>query len=392
MATRVFRLAIVLAALSWYFVARAQETPKPEPPNAPEAGAVEAKPSPDTFENGGADATPKSAARETDESSFNNDQAERSQDNASEAPEWRRSSKDSRNESDTSVDALLERVLENNPQIKQAETAVALAEANLNEVRMRVSQEVMDIRSKLRTMEKVRMELDKRIANGTATSSDLLKVDTERAELEGRLHYSTGVSDFLIQRNPMASFGAIDTKPEPRPEPNDTMKSMLDAVIELTFENAPLTQVLTYLTDQYGVSVVVDPSMPIPEITLKISDVSLRNALQALTDQCDDLCFVFRDYGVFATTQGKAEGLKGAAIPEDTPYYAGGRRGIGKKLMRFQGGSWLPTQNDVNVIVESKPGQDKEITILRKSEAAGDRPRGGAVRKTTRTWSATESN
>ena len=50
---------------------------------------------------------------------------------------------------------------------------------------------------------------------------------------------------------------------------------------------------------------------------LELSEVTVRKALLALVDKFEGLCFVFRDYGVLATTEYLASFMSGSTIPGD---------------------------------------------------------------------------
>jgi hypothetical protein len=231
-----------------------------------------------------------------------------------------------------SVEDMLQQALSNNPQIKQAESAVALAEANLKEVRMRVTQEVVAIHGELSRMKSHRKEVETKIEKRLASRDELADLDSKMAELEAKARYITGKGLKIFNREvKLEEFQHTELhetdSPGARPAPPESLRSFLEAPIDLQFDDRPISNCLEFISTYYAINIVVDPSMPIDNISVKLQNVPLRQALQALVDQSDYLCFVLRDYGILATVRDKAERINAATIPEDVPLYV--RRSAG---------------------------------------------------------------
>ena len=96
----------------------------------------------------------------------------------------------------------------------------------------------------------------------------------------------------------------------PRGEQAKAMKDKLGREIPLQMEVTPLTDVATFLSEASGLRFILDKQrleedgFPADSpITLKLGDVELGTALQALEDLHKPLYFVIRDYGVLVTTE-----------------------------------------------------------------------------------------
>lgn len=91
--------------------------------------------------------------------------------------------------------------------------------------------------------------------------------------------------------------------------------------VGLTFEDIQLREITEFITGTYEINIVVDAgqgTIHVPYVNLM--DISLLDALHALADQ-NGICFIIRDYGIFATTPARAASIPGPSIPEGIPYY-----------------------------------------------------------------------
>ena len=77
----------------------------------------------------------------------------------------------------------------------------------------------------------------------------------------------------------------------------------LDASIDMEFSDMSLKDVLAFLQERAKVPILLDPEAEAaaPSLTLKLKDVKLGSALQAIEDACQPTVFVVRDYGLLAT-------------------------------------------------------------------------------------------
>ena len=83
-----------------------------------------------------------------------------------------------------------------------------------------------------------------------------------------------------------------------------------------------MRNILEFVSEYLDVNITVHPDVPELFTDLRLEGVKLREALRALSDQCEPLCFVIRDYGILATTREHAERIVAPTIPEDVPLHA----------------------------------------------------------------------
>jgi hypothetical protein len=241
-------------------------------------------------------------------------------------------------EAPKNLDEMIATALKANPDVLLAEAKLREAQAELNQVRLKVTREVVTAFEKRKqgsvSLRRAKENLDrmqKEIANGTSSAgaSDLDaqrmaygQVELGMAHTDADLRYLLGVGSAIDP----ASLAPHDPKPNVAPHPRPAAPPAITEALARTVRG-PFGATLKDLVDQLGqqakVSILIDAqNFPDPgehPVLLPLRDpVTLGAALQALADQ-QDACFVLRDYGIFLTSEGKARNMMAATIPEHLP-------------------------------------------------------------------------
>jgi hypothetical protein len=227
---------------------------------------------------------------------------------------------------DESLDQLLSSAMEKNPEIVTAKAKVALAEAELNAIRMKVANQIISQRNALEKQRNI-VKIDKETyGKGTGTTfKELQENDAKLKELETELNYLSGLNAIAgVQEkdSPISQDSLREAKsPEPPTGPvaEKYTKKFFTQATKCEFVDTPLSQVMDFLKSYHGMEFVMDKKIlaeagtpdDLP-ITMDLKDVPLYAALQFLEDQNQGqhLQFVLRDYGILLTTvdQAKAQG------------------------------------------------------------------------------------
>ncbi len=239
-----------------------------------------------------------------------------------------------------SLSEMLEHALSSNPQVLLAKAKLLQVEAELKDVRLRVTQEVLeafnDRKRKRREMETVVRRLDRTQAlvdKGNMPQGELYDLqlqianaEADIANVEGRLRYLVGAE--LILRNEKKTTAKTDvnsanrSRPQGRPSVPQKFQAALTSKVTAIFDDMPLDKVASFFQNATGVSFTL-ATVPIENeygeidgirMGLSLQDTELKGALLAITDLYD-LVFVFRDYGILVTTHSHAYSLDGATIP-----------------------------------------------------------------------------
>ncbi len=252
-----------------------------------------------------------------------------------------------------SLAEMFELALRSNPEVVQAEATVRQAEADLNQVRLKVMQEVITAyhegrkqRELLGYYEEEAENFRKRFEVGQATQGEgnqafrqLAATKASLAQTEAQLLYilGTGYGKMSVEGpkgvtpiGPAAAVPPMVAPALPSPRIPDKFIKFLDASIDMSFgEGEKLRDVFAILRDVTGLNFILDEGIELDDslrTPLKLSDVTVRNFLLALVDKFEGICFVFRDYGVFVTSRENAATLRSRTIPprEELPPPVGG--------------------------------------------------------------------
>ncbi|MCX5670179.1 MAG: hypothetical protein NTU94_02510 [Planctomycetota bacterium] len=239
-----------------------------------------------------------------------------------------------------SLDTLLSTGVENHPTVVTARAKVALAEAELNSARFEVTRQVIalhgDYDAQVQGLNGLEMQLQAASQNlGAARAAVEKEVVGREVLTDAELKQAEAVSALInakaqvarlateLQRLIRATVYHYSLAPETvqppasqpvRPLPGPVVQQMaaaLDTAISgVDFTEVPLKDVVAYLQDVAKITITVDAAGGVPfenPVTLKLKDVTLSAALQALEDVGLDTVFVVREYGLLATDKTKAE-------------------------------------------------------------------------------------
>ncbi len=241
-----------------------------------------------------------------------------------------------------SLAEMFEVALRSNPEVVQAEATVRQAEADLNQVRLKVVQEVITAyhegrkqRELLGYYEEEAASFRKRFEVGQAAQGEgnqafrqLAATRASLAQTEARLLYilGTGYGKKSVEGpksvTPIGPAAAVPPMVAPGLPPlqiPDEFIAFLEAPTDLRLdEGQGLEDVFGLLRDLTGLNFIVDEEIELDtsfQTSLELSKVTVRKVLLALVDKFEGICFVFRDYGVFVTLPKKAATLRSATIP-----------------------------------------------------------------------------
>ncbi|MCC6485924.1 MAG: TolC family protein [Candidatus Hydrogenedentes bacterium] len=236
---------------------------------------------------------------------------------------------------------------ENSPEVAIAEAQLREAEARLRQARVEAVQRAVQathIRKLVDIARKNVEEVEASAQAGVATPRDLHEAQQRLAEAEANLAAQEAELKVLgsaprLERS--GGLGTLDAQiPVPRPELNKDARTetenALNAPISAEFEQETLSGIFAFISDYLEVNIVIDVGLQVAEkkVSIRVEDVPLREGLLALADVYGDLCFIVRDYGIFATTPERAATINAPSIPSGIPLYVSassvmGRRGTG---------------------------------------------------------------
>ncbi len=217
-------------------------------------------------------------------------------------------------DSPTTLDQWLAQAMDKNAGILASKAKVAMAEAELRNVRFEVARQVVACWNEIDDQQKaIALAEGKEGAVAKGTLIDL-KAKLARAQME---------LQFLGGQAPPATSASLapSTAPArvqaPLQIPHglglEKARQALRQFTRLEFVETPLKDVVEYLEDQHQVNIQIDGSALPDEkqrmpITTNIAGISLAAAFQRLEDEkFGELKFVVRDYGVFLTTPTRAQ-------------------------------------------------------------------------------------
>jgi hypothetical protein len=250
-----------------------------------------------------------------------------------------------------SLDAMIETALRSNPEILLAEAKIRQAQAEMNEIRLRVAQEVTKIHGMIRHHREISKRLrdryararelvEKGVTSDTEVSDlliDMAGADARRSELEAEARYLLGLGGTQVEALIGGASGerAESRKPtESRPHfvAESVHGRFLDTELDDFLQGrqhgseGTIAAVLDALGEVAGgrIAFNVDPgcfagdAFDEPASIRLPTGATARTVLLALADR-HDLAFVARDYGFLVTMPGRAREMDSPAIPEDIP-------------------------------------------------------------------------
>ena len=241
-----------------------------------------------------------------------------------------------------SLDTLLSTGVENHPTVVTGKAKVALAEAELNSARFEACRQVialrgdydaqvqglsgaeMQLRAASQNLDAARADDERVNHKGVVEKKVLTDAELKQAEAQSALINATAqVARLATELQRLLRATAYHYSPVPetvqppapvRPLPGPVVQKVaaaLDTVIPgVDFTEVPLKDIVAYLQDVAKITITVDAAGGVPlenPLTLKLKDVKLSAALQAIEDLCLDTVFVVREYGLLATYKPKAE-------------------------------------------------------------------------------------
>jgi hypothetical protein len=238
----------------------------------------------------------------------------------------------------SSLDEMIAAALRANPEIVLAEAKLRQAQAELNQVRLQVTRDVVTAFNERHHREGVLagaaralQDVQKIAANGvmSKTEVDTAKTSVSQAEMayaqtDAEVRYLLGIGSQL-NADPFRAPGGNEperrrtfARPDKIPE---SLVQPLGKQISGPFleTKTTLADLMKRLSDQAQVSILVDPqAVGNPagyEVSLTLREpVTLTQIFQALVDQ-HDLVFILRDYGILATSESRAMEIRAPAIP-----------------------------------------------------------------------------
>jgi hypothetical protein len=222
---------------------------------------------------------------------------------------------------------------ETSPEVLIAEAQLREAQAKLQLARIEAAQRDIENSQVQRIVELAQKnvkELERRVENGIAPQHELLEAQERLAQAEAAVAKLRAASEIMEP----AGMPGLDTAfnattlfrlPVPRPElakdDDSPVMNALNAPINIEFEDETLRNISGFISEYVGVNIVMDVALRAADepVSLKLEDIPFRDALLALADAYGDVCFVIRDYGVFATTTERAMSINAPTIPANVP-------------------------------------------------------------------------
>jgi hypothetical protein len=241
-----------------------------------------------------------------------------------------------------SLEELLTQALKNNPDLRVADAKVREAEAELNRVRLQVTQKVVTARNAIKsqeakvaaaanTLRRVQQNADKGLTSKEEVQTAELLLAGEKAklsELEAELPYLIGKSAQEAGRDPdvdahvaagLRWLASQQERKTPSGADAEKLRKALEKPISVQFKKSKLQDVLSFLNDGHGITFLDSTNLDTlskrlvtldgkaatpPEITLTLKDTPFGATVQALQDVTPGLRFTVRDYGILVTYYG----------------------------------------------------------------------------------------
>ncbi|MCP4643450.1 MAG: hypothetical protein GY851_23585 [bacterium] len=223
---------------------------------------------------------------------------------------------------------LIEIAMMHNPEVLQAKAALAQAKADLYRAQLEVAREVTSLAAERDELRRQAERLSAMVAEGIAPNEPKQKHRASLAQLEAELRYAVGIGFPIPMEPPFMEehrehFEPEMMRPVARPGLDTVPKEMAEVLaspVSIEFdESVTLEEMLSFVSEYQSINIVTELDVGEIDFKMSIDDTPLRDYLTALTDQCEMLAFVIRDYGILATTRERAMRIDAPAIPENLP-------------------------------------------------------------------------
>ena len=242
------------------------------------------------------------------------------------------------------LDEILAVAIAKSPSVVLAEAKVLQARAELNEARLRVTQDVMKLYQNRvaarHSVEAARQKLESTMQlreSGMVQQSDVVRerhgviqAESDLSGLEARFQYLLGMgrgldeskaTSMLTSLTSLNREGTTKAKRAQRPSIPKHLDSILDTPVGLAVKDLPLPEVLSGWEQAAGgkIGFVLGPDEDWNDysITAELpNEIKLRDAMLAIHDVVESVCFVVRSYGVLVVSTDRALRIPAATIPD----------------------------------------------------------------------------
>lgn len=218
------------------------------------------------------------------------------------------------------IELMLKSALEHHPDVLAARGKVRSAEAEQRQAELKALKDVMNVRDRWEKAHRSVTGLGPTHPSMRDHLNDLAAIEWELSFLLGTRNEprlasestdppAKPVAPNLGSQSPNHSAANPDIS-LPRGEQAKSMRAKLGETIQLELDETPLKDVAEFLSERTGMRFILDSrnleNGGIPHdspITLKLGELELGAALQALEDLQRPLCFIVRDYGILVTVE-----------------------------------------------------------------------------------------
>ncbi len=229
------------------------------------------------------------------------------------------------------LEEILEQALRSNPEILVGQAKLREAQAELNQRRLSVTQQVVRLHFQrdedqqlIQQKRKSLQRLQQMVTTGTISDEEVRAVSIEIAQAEGNLarveadlRYAMGAGgsgeiDPAVHTDPWGQRYDFQTEVEPAPAPRPQVPESIAAIldgkrIQVEFHEQPLREVAQFLSQVSGLNFLLSPPVANDEIVLTLNlqgEVSLRQLFHAIAD-LTEVHFAVREYGILAVWAGE---------------------------------------------------------------------------------------
>ena len=240
----------------------------------------------------------------------------------------------------TDLAEMLAVAIESNPEIEQAEAKLRQAQADLKQVRLSVTRQVVTSFHQLAKERELQKERERELeswkrrvevgnareVDGVAVRVKLTELKARSAQIEATLRYLMGRGGEEALRRPRSTASTSRRRRRPMGNPfqassapaiQEATGRLLDASIEIVFtEEMTLEEAVPMLQKLSGLSIWADPNVDLEGMELQPLrfNGTVRSLMLALSDN-HDVCFVFRDYGVLLTSPRRGATMSSPSLP-----------------------------------------------------------------------------
>lgn len=223
------------------------------------------------------------------------------------------------------LDELLSQAMDGHPAVLAAKAKVSEARAALGAAQLEVTRQLTAMRTEFEVQEQAVEKAKKQVETltgelekaKTANLKDVMDIEAQltaaKAALEAaeaRLNRLNTDLDQLHALTGRLASQAAPARPEadteaqkPTEAAGGKMTAVLSKPVDLDVSDAALPDVIKALRTASKAPLVVDAARELGDVhvTLQLKQVRLGAVLQAIEDQCSDVKFAVREYGILAT-------------------------------------------------------------------------------------------